>query len=369
MNVGMAMFFQGQRGMSDSDVYRHEIALGDLAEPLGFQAIWSVEHHFDDYTMVPDVTQFLTFWAARTRHVQLGSEVVVLPWHNPIRVAEEVALLDQLSGGRFIFGMGRGVARSEFEGLGVDQEASRDLFIESAQMILRGLETGVCEFDGKVVHQVRRQIRPRPVRSFKDRAFAAITSPESAEIMARLGVGVLLIPAKPRAMVEADLAAYRKHFLEIQGRAAPAPISVSFVYCDRDVARAEEMANKYMSAYQLSAFAHYEMTGEHLPKMRGYESYKPVQQALAAPGGIETAVKAFVKTQAWGTPEMCYRKLREHREIIGAQGLILVFSYGEMPYDAAERSLRLFAAEVLPEVKKLCPLEQQTVTLAATAQA
>jgi alkanesulfonate monooxygenase SsuD/methylene tetrahydromethanopterin reductase-like flavin-dependent oxidoreductase (luciferase family) len=143
MNCGVALFFQGL-GRPDREVYRNEIRLGDLAEPLGFQAIWSVEHHFDDYTMVPDVTQFLTFWASRTKRVQLGSEVVVLPWHNPIRVAEEVALLDQLSNGRFIFGMGRGrgVARLEFEGLGVNQEASRDLFIESVQMILQGLETG-----------------------------------------------------------------------------------------------------------------------------------------------------------------------------------------------------------------------------------
>ncbi len=367
MNTGIAMFFQGLSGVSDREVYRNEIRLGDLAEPLGFNAIWSVEHHFDDYTMVPDVTQFLSFWAARTKHVQLGSEVVVLPWHNPIRVAEEVALLDQLSGGRFIFGMGRGVARIEFEGLGVNQEASRDLFIESCQMILQGLETGVCEFDGKVVHQVRRQIRPRPVRSFKDRAFAAITSPESAEIMARLGVGVLLIPAKPREMVQADLQAYRQAFQQVHGQPAPAPISVAFVYCDEDAGRAEELANRHMGSYQLSAFDHYEMTNPNLPKIKGYESYKPAQQALSAPGGIDAAVKGFIKTQAWGTPEMCYEKLREHHEITGAQGLILVFTYGGIPYDRAESSMRLFASKVLPEVSKIVPLEKQTVTLAATA--
>ena len=366
MNCGIAMFFQGL-GRPDREVYRNEIRLGDLAEPLGYQAIWSVEHHFDDYTMVPDVTQFLTYWAARTRHVQLGSEVVVLPWHNPIRVAEEVALLDQLSNGRFIFGMGRGVARLEFEGLGVNQEASRDLFIESVQLIMQGLETGVCEFDGKVVHQVRREIRPRPVRSFKNRAFAAITSPESAEIMARLGLGVMLIPAKPRELVEADLAAYRKAFQAIHGRPGHAPISVCFVYCDDDAGRAEQVAQKYLSAYQLSAFKHYGMTEESLPALKGYESYKAAQQALSAPGGIDAAVKAFIKTQAWGTPEMCYEKLRKHHELVGPQGLILVFSYGGMPYDLAERSMRLFAAGPLPELKKIVPLEQQTATLAATA--
>ncbi|HEV3115369.1 MAG TPA: LLM class flavin-dependent oxidoreductase [Candidatus Binataceae bacterium] len=369
MNCGVALFFQGL-GRPDREVYRNEIRLGDLAEPLGFQAIWSVEHHFDDYTMVPDVTQFLTFWASRTKRVQLGSEVVVLPWHNPIRVAEEVALLDQLSNGRFIFGMGRGrgVARLEFEGLGVNQEASRDLFIESVQMILQGLETGVCEFDGKVIHQVRREIRPRPVRSFRDRAFAAITSPESAEIMARLGIGVMLIPAKPRELVEADLAAYRRSFEYIHSRPAPAPISVCFVYCDEDAARAQETAAGYLTDYQLSAFKHYGMTDESLPALKEYESYKAAQQALSAPGGIDAAVKGFIRTQAWGTPEMCYEKLREHHELVGAQAMILVFSYGGMPYDLAERSMRLFAEKAMPEVKKIVPLEHQTATLAATAE-
>ena len=151
MHVGMATIFQGSgEGRTDRNVYRNELRLAELAEPLGFESIWGVEHHFTDYTMCPDVLQFLTYMAGRTTTLQLGSMVVVLPWHDPIRVAEQVTVLDHMCDGRFIFGIGRGLGRVEFEGFGVNQEESRERFVESAQMILEGLESGVCEFDGKI---------------------------------------------------------------------------------------------------------------------------------------------------------------------------------------------------------------------------
>ena len=99
MHVGAAIILQNPRNaQADGEVYERELALADLVEPLGFESIWSVEHHFTDYAMCPDVLQFLTYMAGRTRTIQLGSMVVVLPWHDPIRVAEQVSVLDHLSG-------------------------------------------------------------------------------------------------------------------------------------------------------------------------------------------------------------------------------------------------------------------------------
>ena len=165
MHVGTAVVFQGcGEGRTDRNVYRNELRLGDLAEPLGYESLWGVEHHFTEYTMCPDVLQYLTYFAGRTHRIQLGSMVVVLPWHDPIRVAEQVVMLDHFSNGRFIFGIGRGLGRVEFEGFGVNQEESRDRFTEEAQMILEGLERGYCEYDGKYVKQTRRELRPRPCR-------------------------------------------------------------------------------------------------------------------------------------------------------------------------------------------------------------
>src|SRR5215470_5138459 len=133
MQVGMAAVFQNPgRARRDFDVYRDDLRLADLVEPLGFDSIWSVEHHFTDYTMCPDVLQFLTYMAGRTTRVSLGSMVVVLPWHDPMRVAEEVSMLDNICGGRFILGLGRGAAKVEFEGFRTAMGESRERFVEYA---------------------------------------------------------------------------------------------------------------------------------------------------------------------------------------------------------------------------------------------
>src|SRR5512139_1335558 len=99
MHVGTAVIFQNPGATRpDHAIYADELALVDLAEPLGFESVWGVEHHFTDYTMCPDVLQYLTWFAARTRKMQLGSMVVVLRWHDPLRVAEQICMLDAMSG-------------------------------------------------------------------------------------------------------------------------------------------------------------------------------------------------------------------------------------------------------------------------------
>src|SRR5262249_8519838 len=164
MHVGMATIFQNPgRARTDREVYRSELRLADLAEPLGFQSIWGVEHHFTDYTMCPDVLQFLSYMAGRTTRAQLGSMVVVLPWHDPLRVAEEVSMLDNLSDGRVILGLGRGAGKVEFDGFRLAMDESRSRFVESARMLLEGLERRHCEHDGRFVQQPRADIRPAPV--------------------------------------------------------------------------------------------------------------------------------------------------------------------------------------------------------------
>ena len=159
MHVGISTIFQNdQRAIPDHEVYRNELRLADLAEPLGYESIWGVEHHFTGYTMCPDVIQFLTYMAGRTEKALLGSMVAVLPWHDPMRVAEEVSMLDNISNGRVILGIGRGLGRVEFEGFGLDMSQSRARFTESAEMILEGLETGYCQYDGEIIKQPRRDI-------------------------------------------------------------------------------------------------------------------------------------------------------------------------------------------------------------------
>ncbi len=243
MHVGMAAVFQNPgKARSDRDVYTSELRLADLAESLGFESIWGVEHHFTDYTMCPDVLQFLTYMAGRTTTAQLGSMVVVLPWHDPLRVAEEVSMLDTISGGRLILGLGRGAGKVEFDGFRLSMDESRERFVESAELLLRGLESGYCEYNGRFVRQPRADIRPRPFKSFRGRTYAAAVSPESMRIMAELGVGILIIPQKPWKEVAKELDAYRTIYREVNGTDAPPPISAGWTFCDDDADRAQEQA-------------------------------------------------------------------------------------------------------------------------------
>jgi alkanesulfonate monooxygenase SsuD/methylene tetrahydromethanopterin reductase-like flavin-dependent oxidoreductase (luciferase family) len=355
MHVGYSPAFQNPgRRRSDLEVYQEELRLAEMAEPLGFDSVWVAEHHFTDYVMCPDVAQFLSYVAGQTSRVQLGSSVFVLPWHDPVRVAEQVAMLDNLSGGRALLGIGRGLGRVEFEGFRVPMEESRDRFLEAAQIILEGLERGWVELHGRHYDQPRRDIRPAPFKSFVGRTFAAAVSPESMPIMARLGVGLLVIPQKPWDVVRRDFEEYHQAWAAENGpdSTPPAPMSGGFVFVDESADRAEERARRYIGAYYRSVMEHYEMTAGHFAGTKGYEFYGHVTKYIDR-HGEEGAVRDFVNLMPWGTPDQVLDKLGFIHDTIGNRGLLANFSYGGMPYEEAERSLRLFVDRVMPELKRL----------------
>ncbi len=356
MHVGMSVIFQNPGGaIPDSQVYAQDLALARQAEPLGFDSIWSVEHHFTDYTMCPDVMQFLTYMAACTENIKLGSMVCVLPWHDPMRVAEQIAMLDVMSGGRVVLGMGRGTGRVEFEGFRVDMPEARGRFAESAEMILTGLEQGYCEFDGQYVRQPRKDLRPRPEHSFRGRAYAAAVSTESAEIMAKMGVGLLIVPQKPWALVREELQTYRTTFREATGAEPPAPYVAGWTFVDSSADRAEEMARKYIGGYWDTIIEHYEFDKDHLKNTPGYEFHGQMYDLLNRPNGMEKMTDFFVDLQVWGTPEQVIERVMKIQENTHNDGFMGVFSYAGMPADEAERNAKLFAAEVMPELQALAP--------------
>src|SRR5215510_9381165 len=353
MHVGMAAVFQNPvRRRSDLEVYRQELRLADLAEPLGFQSIWGVEHHFTDYTMCPDVLQFLSYIAGRTERAQLGSMVVVLPWHDPMRVAEEVSMLDNISDGRLILGLGRGAGKVEFDGFRLAMDESRDRFVESAEMLLQGLERGWCEYAGEFVKQPRAAIRPAPFKSFRGRTYAAAVSPDSLPIMARLGVGILIIPQKPWHEVAKELETYRGVYRQVNGVDAPPPIAAGWTFCDVTAERARDMARRYIGDYYRTVLDHYHFEADHLAKTKGYEYYGKMSEKIAE-YGTDTVIDYFVNLQVSGTPEQCYDKILDIHRRTGNSHFVGVFSYAGMPYEDAEHNMRLFAREVMPQLRKL----------------
>lgn len=355
MHVGMAAIFQNpgnEQGVSDYTVYQEDLALALAAEDLGYESVWGVEHHFTDYTMTPDVAQFLAYVGGHSKKVKLGTMVVVLPWNDPMRVAEKMSMLDCMTDGRALFGIGRGLGRVEFEGFRLDMNESRERFVECAETVLDGLEQGYCEYDGQHIKQPKARIRPEPFRSFKNRTYAAAVSPESSQVMAKLGIGILVIPQKPWDEHAAELKAYNELFMEVHGRAAPRPYIAGWVACDKDPAKAEAMAYEYIVGYWNSVVKHYEMSSDHFAKTKGYEYYTRLNQTIDEIG-IDGMAKFFMDLQVWGTPDQCIEKIRDIHAKTDCCGFTGVFSYAGMPHSMAKGNLELFAAEVMPALREI----------------
>jgi alkanesulfonate monooxygenase SsuD/methylene tetrahydromethanopterin reductase-like flavin-dependent oxidoreductase (luciferase family) len=353
MRVGVQLIFQswGYHGrVTDAEVVAQEVRLGELADELGFHALWPVEHHFDDYSFCPDNTLFLANMAARTQRILLGTGAVILPWNDPLRVAEKIVLLDHLSNGRVLFGMGRGLARCEYAGFGIPMGESRDRFDEAAPMILDALETGSIEGDGPHFPQRRAPIRPAPARSFRDRTYCVAMSPDSVLAAADLGARMVMFSQQPWERQASSVATYRERFVAAHGREPGPPVVCDFVYCDASATRAEEAAHKYIAGYLASVMEHYELESDHFKQAKGYESYGSAVDMLRSVG-LDKLCEMYLGVNVWGTPEQIVERLRARREVIGDHDLTCCFQYAGLPYEEAEASMRLFAREVLPIVQ------------------
>ena len=351
MEVGLLMVFQNfGDSISDREAWERDIELAALAEPLGFDILSAVEHHFFNYAMSPDNTQFLGYMAARTQRIGLLTGAVILPWNDPLRVVERMIVLDHLSQGRALFGIGRGLARREYEAFGVDMNEARDRFDEAAELILRGLETGVVEGEGPYYPQRRIQVRPGPYASFRDRFYAVGMSSDSVPVVARLGAKMMSFAQKPWAEMAPHFERYRDLYRASHDKEAPAPVCVDFLCCDESAERAEVMASEHMANYYLTVMEHYEMAGDHFGNMKGYGDYASNAEILRE-SGLAEAAKGFVEINTYGTPKQILEKLDARRQELGNFDLTVQVSYGGLTQENAEGSIRLFAEQVLPELQ------------------
>ena len=350
MKLGAAIVMQNpQRRQADHDVWWDEIALADLVEPLGFDSLWSVEHHFTDYMLIPDVLQLLTFMAARTSRVMLGTAVKVLPWQDPVRVAEQVACLDVLSRGRVILGVGRGSGRIEFEGLRVPMAESRDRFKECAEILLAALSQERFSYAGRYYQIPELSVRPRPYSDLTDRIYGAAVSPESAELMAQLGFGCLIIPQRDwdstALELERSQAVHRR-----LGREPKPPVTLSWVYVGESEDEARASALEYMGEYWRSSDVHYELSKGAHKDVKTYEFYQQTGDIVAR-AGQATVVDNFIAHQVVGTAQQCIDKMRFIVDKVKTDHMVSVFRYGGMPLPMAERSMRRFADQVMPALR------------------
>ena len=354
MKVGMTLQLTSFGDKPDLETYSDELSLMEMAENAGFDSVWALDHHFTGYVMSPDPTQLLSYVAGRTKRVQLGTAVIVLPWHDPVAIAEKIALLDVVSGGRTIFGFGRGAATVEYNGFRIPMDEARERFIECAMIVRKGLTQKSFSFDGKHYKIPEVQIRPRPISHPENRFYASAVSPESVEIMAKLGFGVLIIAQRSWEDTAADYRRYQETALANNFEPRP-PIGLLNMLVADDPRKAEDLAQTHMAAMWDSIENHYHFSDGHLTGVKGYEFYakmaKTYSKLHADAEAKEKAVTFYRSLHASGTPEQVLEKLRYIHQTVPLEHVIGTFAFGGLPYRELERSFKLFAEKVLPVLR------------------
>jgi alkanesulfonate monooxygenase SsuD/methylene tetrahydromethanopterin reductase-like flavin-dependent oxidoreductase (luciferase family) len=345
MKTAFMSFWQhGVDGIDDRKFVAEEMELAVSAEDHGFDIVAMPEHHFEDYSMAADSISALTFIAARTSKIELLTAVVVLPWHDPVRVAERILQLDHLSDGRALFGVGRGLAPREYAAFKIDQNEARERFDEMAPLLVNALETGVLEGDGKFYPYEPLALRPGPFKSFKDRLYGVSNSPSSAQTVAKLGARQLLFVASPLEDILPNIESYRDQWDESHDSAAPGAVFCDFTFCSRDPKLLDKARDVWYPACWDMTLDHYDLSKVDFTKIKGYESHAGRRDRIA-----------YSETQIWGTPEQIVESWEKRLETVGDAAAMFVFRFGGMPFEIAQESVQLFSDEVLPKLKALSP--------------
>jgi alkanesulfonate monooxygenase SsuD/methylene tetrahydromethanopterin reductase-like flavin-dependent oxidoreductase (luciferase family) len=357
MKSGMLIIFHNfESRKSDAQTYRDCVALAETAEPLGFDFLMATEHHFTDYSMCPDNVDFLCFMAARTTRIKLGPGAIIVPWNDPLRSASKMVMLDHLSQGRALLGLGRGLARIEYELFDLDMSNTRAQFDEGARMIKRALETGYIESDGPMYHQKRAPIRPAPFSTdWSDRTFCVGMSPDSVIEAARIGARLMSFSNVPWQVFRTkSLAPYLEAYEQCHGKTPPPIVTGDLVIVHEDAERAEELARIHFTNYLHSVLAFYELGGDHFARAKGYETYALEAEKIAAVDSRKKMEEAYLSGNLYGTPAQVAEKIAARREILGHPfDVCAIFEPGGIALRDMLESARLFGTEVQPMIEGL----------------
>ena len=213
MRFGIFQSAQWPEGTQQQVRLRDAVEQSVLAEELGFDSVFMTEHHFTRHGIVPDNLAMLSFIAAQTQHIRLGTAVSVLPLHDPVRLAESVALVDQLSDGRIDFGIGRGYQWGEFNGFGLSLDERVARFDESIDVILRSwAATEPFTHEGRYWHFRSAQPQPQPLQKPHPPIWMATVSDDGFDLCVENGWGVMLPQAVPLETVSHWVDSYKAAF-------------------------------------------------------------------------------------------------------------------------------------------------------------
>lgn len=348
----------GPMAKSDYQVLSEQLALADLVEPLGFDSLWTFEMHASPGLMNPDPTLYLAYLAGRTTRIDFGSMITVLPWHNPVRLAEQIAMLQYFLGPdrSYRLGVGRGLALRNFEAMGVAMDDATDRFNEVLDVLRLAFTREMFSYHGKFFSYENVSIRPRPLNPETVlEAWGSWTSERSVRNMGRHGLHPLTSTNITIESYLRDLDLLNDVRAENGYGPAQRPVLQLPIHCGESERQAHDEAQHYFTEWVDSIMKLYELGTDRWANASGYEHYKTTGSDFGS-GTSEDAVEKlttkFLDVGLVGTPEQCVEKLMSHIKTINPSEVVVVSGPGSIDGQEAEKSMRLYAEKVLPRVRE-----------------
>ena len=359
MKFGIFYELQLPRPWKEDDelnLYQNALEQIELADRLGYDHAWQVEHHFlEEYSHSPSPESFLAAASQRTKNIRLGHGILQLTTNHPARVAEKVATLDLLSKGRCEFGMGESASITELEPFGVDFDNKREIFEEAVRAILPMFKPGPSEHHGKYFNMPLRTVVPKPIQKPHPPLWVACSQLDTLAKCGEWGMGALGFQFVSADAAHAWVHAYYNAFVKRQKkladyRANPNIALVSFFMCAKtdEEARARAEGDTF---FQFSLRFYGQSSGRRRPPAGTVNMWDEYNKWKA--NNKEAAARAL-SGGLIGSPETIRRKLRRF-QTSNIDQVILLNQAGRNTHEHICESLELFAKEVMPEFQAAHP--------------
>jgi alkanesulfonate monooxygenase SsuD/methylene tetrahydromethanopterin reductase-like flavin-dependent oxidoreductase (luciferase family) len=333
-------------GRTEAQVFAESLAEIELADRLGFHGVWLVEHHFmPAYSHCSKPELVLAALSQRTSRLRLGFGVVPLPFHHPVHVAERIATLDVLCGGRVEVGIGRGFSPAEYSAFDIPMEESRSRVEESLAILRAAAREETVSYNGRHFRLDGVSIVPRCLQRPYPPLWTAAVSPETFDWAARAGLGVLAGPFKPWPMVAADVLRYRAAWTH----AEPPRVGMTVgMLCLRDGRRARDLAAPALRWFYGELLRVTAPVLESLfPSYEQFHDLGRFRRLMRL--GVRPRVLALAGLTVVGTPDECVERLLRYRDG-GVTHVLCAVGAGALPSEFVRESLECIASDVLPRL-------------------
>jgi alkanesulfonate monooxygenase SsuD/methylene tetrahydromethanopterin reductase-like flavin-dependent oxidoreductase (luciferase family) len=333
---------------AEHDRIMSELRLCEVGDQHNWKYAWFTEHHFlTEYSHISANEILMPYLAGRTERIHVGSGIINItpPVNHPARVAERVAMLDHVSGGRFEFGTGRGSSSTEQRGFGIeDPELTKDMFDEAIGEFRKMWADDTYSFDGKFFSLPERNVLPKPYVKPHPPMWVAAGNPGTFEKAAQMGLGVLCFTGGSPAKMEPLVELYKKNIVNAEPVGEyvndNVAITTSFM-CLEDRDEAVEWVSRSGNGRQQSLVFHYLDTFPKPPWVPDWPALIPDPTPEQIEAGRQSGASVV------GTPDDCAEALQKWADI-GVDQLIMGPSGSVYGHDLMERTIKLFGDEVIP---------------------